>query len=220
MPWHQSRAVLRPPDRPQPTGPWRRSCAPASTSVVKGSGKHGHQPGAVDALLPSAAALSGWSLALRIPEARGFDRWWRMAKGYRPGAANRMPLRWTAWGWTGAAAAVPAGQPLHAGRDAQEPWAAAIQQLVTPNRLAGVVIYGSPYLWENPQAALPNDCPAAYSAGQMPEASARCSPRCSPPLQPLATAVPSPMTTANQLQRPTASNLAPTSAGRPCSASR
>ena len=41
---------------------------------------------------------------------------------------------------------------------------------MTLNRLAGVVIYGSPYLWENLQAVLPNDCPAAYSAGQMPEA--------------------------------------------------
>lgn len=62
------------------------------------------------------------------------------------------------------------GNPFRAGRDALEPWAAAIQQLVTLNRLAGVVIYGSPYLWENLQSALPSGCPAAYSAGQMQEA--------------------------------------------------
>ena len=73
-------------------------------------------------------------------------------------------------GWTGAPAAVPAGNPFRAGRDAREPWAAAIQQLSTLNRLAGVVIYGSPYLWESLQAVLPNGCPAAYSAGQMQEA--------------------------------------------------
>jgi hypothetical protein len=62
------------------------------------------------------------------------------------------------------------GNPFRAGRDAQEPWAAAIQQLVALNRLAGVVIYGSPYLWESLQAVLPCGCPAAYSAGQMQEA--------------------------------------------------
>ena len=41
---------------------------------------------------------------------------------------------------------------------------------MTLNRLAGVVIYGSPYLWDSLQAVLPSGCPAAYSAGQMQEA--------------------------------------------------
>ena len=62
------------------------------------------------------------------------------------------------------------GNPFRAGRDDQEPWASAIQQLVTLNRLAGVVIYGSPYLWESLQVVLPSGCPAAYSTGQMQEA--------------------------------------------------
>ena len=62
------------------------------------------------------------------------------------------------------------GNPFRAGRDAREPWAAAIQQLSSLNRLAGVVIYGSPYLWESLQNVLPSGCPAAYSAGQMQEA--------------------------------------------------
>ena len=62
------------------------------------------------------------------------------------------------------------GNPFRAGRDAQEPWAAAIQQLIALNRLAGVVVYGSPYLWESLKPLLPSSCPAAYSAGQMQEA--------------------------------------------------
>ena len=62
------------------------------------------------------------------------------------------------------------GNPFRAGRDAQEPWAAAIQQLIALNRLAGVVVYGSPYLWNGLKPLLPSSCPAAYSAGQMQEA--------------------------------------------------
>ena len=51
----------------------------------------------VDAMVPSAAALSGWSPALRTPEAQGFRSIVFMAKGYRPGAAKRTrPRRWTA----------------------------------------------------------------------------------------------------------------------------
>ena len=38
------------------------------------------------------------------------------------------------------------------------------------NRLAGVVVYGSPYLWERLRPELPEELPAAYSPGQMPEA--------------------------------------------------
>ena len=126
----------------------------------------------VDALLPSAGALSGWSPALRIPEAQGFRSVVVHGEGLSP--------------WSGQAEAPLAldrlgdgpvllqlflrGNPFRAGRDAQEPWAAAIQQLVNLNLLAGVVIYGSPYLWESLQAVLPSDCPAAYSAGQMQEA--------------------------------------------------
>ena len=62
------------------------------------------------------------------------------------------------------------GNPFRAGRDAQEPWAAAIQQLIALNRLVGVVVYGSPYLWDSLKPLLPSSCPAAYSAGQMQEA--------------------------------------------------
>ena len=37
-------------------------------------------------------------------------------------------------------------------------------------RLAGLVVYGSPYLWDELKAELNPEIPAAYSPGQMPEA--------------------------------------------------
>ena len=47
-----------------------------------------------------------------------------------------------------------------------------MQQLIQQERLAGLVVYGSPYLWHELQALLPADLPAAYSPGQMPAAQA------------------------------------------------
>ena len=38
-----------------------------------------------------------------------------------------------------------------------------MQQLIGQQRLAGLVVYGSPYLWQELQALLPADLPAAYS---------------------------------------------------------
>ena len=114
------------------------------------------------------------------------------------------------------------GNPFRAGRDAQEPWAAAIQQLSTLNRLAGVVVYGSPYLWESLQAVLPR----GSALPPIPPArcrrhSARCSPRCSPTVHASGrAAVHSPTDHSHTHCRPTASNLSPTSSQRPCSASR
>ena len=43
-------------------------------------------------------------------------------------------------------------------------------QLQSSNRLAGLVVYGSPYLWEELQPLLDPGIPAAFSPGQMPEA--------------------------------------------------
>ena len=126
----------------------------------------------VDALLPSAAALSGWSPALRLPEAQGFRSIVLHCEGLSPWSGQpEAPLALNRLG-DGAVLLqlFLRGNPFRAGRDAQEPWAAAIQQLIALNRLAGVVIYGSPYLWESLQPVLPSDCPAAYSAGQMMEA--------------------------------------------------
>ena len=126
----------------------------------------------VDSLLPSAAALSGWSPALRIPETQGFRSVVLHGEGLSPWSGQpEAPLALEGLGNGPVMLQLfLRGNPFRAGRDAQEPWAAAIQQLVVLNRLAGVVIYGSPYLWESLQAILPSGCPAAYSAGQMQEA--------------------------------------------------
>jgi beta-glucosidase len=126
----------------------------------------------VDAMVPSAAALSGWSPALRIPEAEGFRSVVLHGEGLSPWSGQpEGPLALDRLG-DGAVLLqlFLRGNPFRAGRDAQEPWAAAIQQLIALNRLAGVVIYGSPYLWDSLQPLLPSGCPAAYSAGQMQEA--------------------------------------------------
>ena len=126
----------------------------------------------VDAMVPSAAALSGWSPALRIPEAQGFRSIVLHGEGLSPWSGQAdAPLAMDRLG-DGAVLLqlFLRGNPFRAGRDAQEPWAAAIQQLIALNRLAGVVVYGSPYLWDSLKPLLPSSCPAAYSAGQMQEA--------------------------------------------------
>jgi beta-glucosidase len=43
-------------------------------------------------------------------------------------------------------------------------------QLQRLGRLAGLIVYGSPYLWQSLQAVLEPQIPAAYSPGQMPQA--------------------------------------------------
>ena len=64
------------------------------------------------------------------------------------------------------------GNPFRAGRERQEPWQAALDQLQAAERLAGLVVYGSPYAWESLRARLAPSIPAAYCPGQMPEAQA------------------------------------------------
>ena len=62
------------------------------------------------------------------------------------------------------------GNPFRGDRDRREPWPAAVRQLQRQQRLAGLVVYGSPYLWDELKAELNPGIPAAYSPGQMPEA--------------------------------------------------
>ena len=62
------------------------------------------------------------------------------------------------------------GNPFRGGQDSQEPWKAAVQQLQRVGRLAGLMVYGSPYLWEELEPVLEPHLPAAFSPGQMPEA--------------------------------------------------
>jgi beta-glucosidase len=62
------------------------------------------------------------------------------------------------------------GNPFRGSSAASEPWAQAIVQLQQLGRLAGLVVYGSPYLWQSLQSVLDPGIPAAYSPGQMPQA--------------------------------------------------
>lgn len=64
------------------------------------------------------------------------------------------------------------GNPFRGSAGSAEPWAAALRQLVVAGRLAGLVVYGSPYLWEELRPLVPEPLPAAYSPGQMPLAQA------------------------------------------------
>ena len=64
------------------------------------------------------------------------------------------------------------GNPFRAGKNSGENWSKQVQQLIQQERLAGLVVYGSPSLWHELQALLPADLPAAYSPGQMPAAQA------------------------------------------------
>jgi beta-glucosidase len=64
------------------------------------------------------------------------------------------------------------GNPFRGSAGSAEPWAAALQQLVAAGRLAALVVYGSPYLWEELRPLIPGQLPAAYSPGQMPLAQA------------------------------------------------
>lgn len=50
----------------------------------------------------------------------------------------------------------------------EEPWEAVIHQLQSSGRLAGLAIYGSPYLWRRLRRLIEPGIPAAYSPGQMP----------------------------------------------------
>jgi beta-glucosidase len=64
------------------------------------------------------------------------------------------------------------GNPFRGSAGGGEPWAAWIRELVEQQRLAGLMIYGSPYLWQSLRGLLPPDLPAVWSPGQMPEAQA------------------------------------------------
>ena len=62
------------------------------------------------------------------------------------------------------------GNPFRGSAAAAEPWGAAVEQLQSAGRLAGLAVYGSPYLWDELRCLIAPDLPAAYSPGQMPAA--------------------------------------------------
>jgi len=62
------------------------------------------------------------------------------------------------------------GNPFRASAGSPEPWPQVLHQLQEANRLAGLAVLGSPYLWELLRPLLGDAIPAAYSPGQMPQA--------------------------------------------------
>ncbi len=122
----------------------------------------------------AAAFLPPTAAAVALPEARG----WRTLL-----VEGRSPSPWS--GEAGAPLALERlgpgpvllqlfvrGNPFRGSADSAEPWAAALGQLVACNRLAGLVVYGSPYLWEELRPLLPPGVAGVYSPGQMPLAQA------------------------------------------------
>ena len=62
------------------------------------------------------------------------------------------------------------GNPFRASAGSPEPWPQVLRQLQEAQRLAGLAVLGSPYLWESLRPLLGEGIPAAYSPGQMPQA--------------------------------------------------
>jgi beta-glucosidase len=60
------------------------------------------------------------------------------------------------------------GNPFRGSAGGGEPWAAVVGQLQRTKRLAGLVVYGSPYLWQELEPLLDAATPAVYCPGQMP----------------------------------------------------
>jgi len=60
------------------------------------------------------------------------------------------------------------GNPFRGSAAGREPWEAVIRQLQRAGRLAGLALYGSPYLWESLRPLVEEGIPAAWSPGQMP----------------------------------------------------
>ncbi|MFM7169711.1 MAG: glycoside hydrolase family 3 protein [Cyanobium sp.] len=118
--------------------------------------------------------------ALELARAAGFRPWvvdalsplgWHGAKG--PEAIPDPPWHWAGWDRGPVLLQLfVRGNPFRGSAGGGEPWATWIQELLDQDRLAGLVVYGSPYLWQGLRALLPTDVPAAWSPGQMPQAQA------------------------------------------------
>jgi beta-glucosidase len=65
------------------------------------------------------------------------------------------------------------GNPFRASAGSDEPWPQVVRQLLEADRLGGLAVLGSPYLWEELRSLLPSSIPAAYSPAQMPGAQRR-----------------------------------------------
>ena len=117
----------------------------------------------VDGLL-GCPFLGASAPALTLPEAAGFRP--HLVDGLQPVDTDLIP-----------AGDAPVllqlfirGNPFRGSAGNAEPWVALLEQLGRQGRLAGLAVYGSPYLWQSLRAQIPADLPAAWSPGQMPGA--------------------------------------------------
>tara|TARA_B100000073_G_scaffold22287_1_gene17524 strand:- start:15545 stop:17152 length:1608 start_codon:yes stop_codon:yes gene_type:complete len=126
----------------------------------------------VDSVVPNCAVLSADAPALALPSAQGLNPVVIHGQGVSPWQSNpEGPLALDRLGDGSVLLQLfLRGNPFRGSRDSHEPWPAAIRQLLALNRLAGVIVYGSPYLWDTLQPLFPDTLPAAYSPGQMQEA--------------------------------------------------
>jgi beta-N-acetylhexosaminidase/beta-glucosidase len=127
----------------------------------------------VDGVLP-CPVLPADAPAILIPKRLGFQSVLSHPLGIPPWADPADPLAPLALDRLGNGPLLlqlfVRGNPFQANRSIREPWTEAIKQLIDLNRLFGLVVYGSPYVWEALSALLPRSIPAAYSPGQMPDA--------------------------------------------------
>jgi beta-glucosidase len=122
--------------------------------------------------------LSPDAPALALPRAAGFRPWVIDDHGPPDGlpkpvaGGSRLPP-WTRAGIPRGPVLLQLfvrGNPFRGSASGTEPWTEWIQELLHQGRLAGLVVYGSPYLWQRLRETLPAGLPAAFSPGQMPEA--------------------------------------------------
>ena len=125
----------------------------------------------IDGVWP-CPALSGQAPALRQPQHLGYEPVLLHSQGLSPWRDDpEAPLALELLGDGPVLLQLfLRGNPFRGDRDRREPWPAAMRQLQEQQRLAGLVVYGSPYLWAELKAGLSPTIPAAYSPGQMPEA--------------------------------------------------
>lgn len=127
----------------------------------------------VDGVLP-CPMLSADAPAILLPKRLGFQSVLSHPLGISPWTDPAEPLAPLAIDRLGQGPLLlqlfVRGNPFQANRSIREPWTDAIKQLIDLNRLFGLVVYGSPYIWEALSALLPSSIPAGYSPGQMPDA--------------------------------------------------